>query len=70
MSDIVVPKPVLRDKNVGFVLLHGKSQTRIENADEDEVATAEVTEEWDGRISRCIVMPESRQVMFFNKAKG
>lgn len=70
MSDIVVPAPVIKNKNVGFVLLKGTNETRLENDDNPEVATAEVTEEWDGRISRCIIMPQSQQVMFINANKG
>jgi hypothetical protein len=69
MGDIVVPTPVLRDKNVGFVLLKGTNETRLENDENPEVATAEVTEEWDGRISRCIIMPQSQQVTFINSNK-
>lgn len=69
MSDIVVPQPVIKNKNVGFVLLKGTNETRLENDDNPEVATAEVTEEWDGRISRCIIMPQSQQVMFVNATK-
>lgn len=70
MGDIVVPEPVIKDKNVGFVLLRGTSQTRVENEDEQAVAAAEVTEEWDGRISRCIVMPRSHQIAIATKTRS